>query len=411
MVTAAGDAAPAAGIGAPEIVRRIQYGVLLGTAAFYSAGYAAVGLVAMLAALVAEAIVTRRLPWRRSALDPYLGAFVGGFVLSGLLSTYRSVAIGSAVLAALSIYVSYGPLYRATSDDQRFLIPYLWTWYIGGVLAAGVAIVLFVVQHAAQATLPALGPNGLGSTLLVALILGGGMVLTTRSLLRYAAGIGVLVVAIALAFTTSRGAWLGAASGLLALLLLSWRRLWRVFLAAGVVIVVSLALMGPEAAVLKKKVVSIVSIHKNEGRVFLARSALAIAADHPLVGSGLNTFVLLHPHPSLAGERFAKKPAARATPYAHNVLLNMAAEGGLLGLGAFMAMLIRGGVAGWRWYAASSGPDRAACAAVLAAFLGLLVHQQFDGTVLSVHIGAGLWFLLAIMMVNEARVRRVRSVR
>ncbi|MGH7752313.1 MAG: O-antigen ligase family protein, partial [Gemmatimonadales bacterium] len=176
-------------------------------------------------------------------------------------------------------------------------------------------------------------------------------------------------------------------------------RVWPVLLIVVAALVGSLVLLGGEAAVLQRKVLSIVNPWKNRERVFLARSALAIAADHPLVGSGLNTFVLIHPHPSLSADPQAARPRARVRSFAHNIFLNMAAEGGVLGLAAFVALLVRGAAAGWRWHAA--GDDRILSATVLAAFFGLLVHQQFDGTVSAVHTSAGLWFLLAIMVANE----------
>ncbi len=385
-------------------VLQVQRIVLLTTAALYSAGHAAIGLTLMLAAVVAEAILTRRLPWRRNALDPYLLAFIGVFIVSGLFSAFRSVATGSALLAALAIYLSYGPLYRVLADDHGFVRPFFSAWFAGGVAAAVLALFSFSSGPHLQIALPALGSNGLGSTFLIALVLGVGLVLTLSSPLRYVVGAGVLIVAAALAITLSRGAWIGAAAGLIALFLLSWRRrLWPVILSAVVAIVLSLALFGGEGAVLRKKVVSIVNPTRNKARLFLARSALAIAADHPLIGSGLNTFVLVHPHPSVANDPYALKRRQRVQPFAHNVLLNMAAEGGLLGLGSFVALLIRGCAAGWRWHRAVSGADRALSAAALAMFVGLLTHQLFDGTVLSVHIGAGLWFLLATMVVNEPR--------
>ena len=45
---------------------------------------------------------------------------------------------------------------------------------------------------------------------------------------------------------------------------------------------------------------------------------------------------------------------------------------------------------------------------VLAAFIGAMVHQLFDGTMISVHLGVGLWALLAILMeaLQEACVPR-----
>jgi hypothetical protein len=39
----------------------------------------------------------------------------------------------------------------------------------------------------------------------------------------------------------------------------------------------------------------------------------------------------------------------------------------------------------------------------LSAFVGSIVHQMFDGTLLSVHLGMGLWMLLAILSVGWTR--------
>ena len=221
-----------------------------------------------------------------------------------------------------------------------------------------------------------------------------------------------LTCALALALTLSRGAWIGTAAGLAVFALLAWRgrtggpedphpqrRVWALLGLAAVLVVV-LAFVGGDTAKLRKKVLTIPNLFTNRERVYLARSALAIAVDHPLVGSGLNTFVLIHPHPSLADEIPSHKRRARTQSFAHNIFLNMAAEGGILGLAAFTALLVRGAAAGWRWVKAA-GPGRIGAATVFAAFVALLVHQQFDGTVLSVHLSVGLWVLLAIMAAGE----------
>jgi len=401
--------------GLSAALHRVQEWLVLGTVAVYSSGYAAIGLLLLLFSAVVEGITSRRVPWRRSALDGYLLAFVGVFVVSGLLSPYRSVAIGSAALAALTIYPAYGLLYRLVERDTGFLQPVLWTWVGGGVGAAAAAIYVFAETGGPQALLPAIGPNAVGSTLLIALVIAAGLAITGRSSRRYVAMAGVSIIVLALALTLSRGSWIGAAAGIAVLLVLSLRsaalsragrrRVWAaallIVLIVAAVLAVSLTFVGGEAAILQRKALSIINPWKNRERVFLARSALAMAADRPLIGSGLNTFVLLHPHPSLRADPFAPKPKRQVRSFAHNVFLNMAAEGGLLGLAAFVALLIRGGAAGWRWHVAAAGDGRTLSAAALAAYVGLLVHQQFDGTVLSVHISTGLWFLLAIMMANE----------
>jgi len=424
-VAASSDVAahtPAARSGLIPMLRRVEDRLVLGTAALYSAGQAAVGLVLLLVPVAAEGIVSRRVPWRRGPLDLYLLAFALVLIVSGLLSSFRSVATGSAVLAALTIYLAFGIPFRMLRRDPRVLDPLLWIWYAGGVVAAVIALYLFFTNGEPQAALPALGPNALGSTLAIALVVGLGLVLSAPAPRRYATAAGMVVIALALSLTLSRGAWIGAAGGLVMLLVLARRRrseqpdpaeagprrVWPLLaLAAGVI--VTLALVGGEAAVLRKKVLSIPNLFKNRERVYLARSALAIAADHPVLGSGLNTFVLIHPHPSVAAEAPAQKPRTRTQSFAHNVFLNMAAESGVLGLASFAALLIRGAAGGWRWYRGAVGRDRITSATVASAFVALLVHQQFDGTILSVHLSVGLWLLLAIMMAGEPPSRSARG--
>lgn len=393
-------------------LHRLQERVVLGTAAVYSAGYAAIGLGLLAMSVGAEGLALRRVPWRRGPLDVYLLAFALVMGVSGLLSPHRGVATGSAVLMALTMYIAFGVPFRILTRDGRFLSVLIRAWYAGGVGAAALALVTYAASGAPQAAVPVLGPNALASTLAVALMLGVGLVWSTASRARYAILAGTVLIALALALTLSRGAWIGAATGLVVFAIAAWRgrtraardprprrRVWAL-LGLAAVLVVALAFIGGDTAKLRKKVLTIPDLFRNRERISLARSALAIAADHPLVGSGLNTFVLLHPHPSVAAEIPAHKRRARTQSFAHNIFLNMAAEGGILGLVAFTALLARGTAAGWRWVKAA-GTDRISSTAVFAAFIALLVHQQFDGTVLSVHLSVGLWFLLAIMTASE----------
>jgi O-antigen ligase len=97
-------------------------------------------------------------------------------------------------------------------------------------------------------------------------------------------------------------------------------------------------------------------------------------------------------------------------PFAHNIFMNMAAEGGILGFATFVGVVIAGIYGGWRWYrAAAAGLERMMAAVFLAAFVGSIVHQLFDGTLLSVHLGLGLWILLAILSVGWTRATGASS--
>lgn len=377
----------------PSWLLRSQRAALLLTVFLFSAGYATIGLVFILLTVIAEAILTRKPPWTRSPVDALLLSFVVIFLISGFASAYRTMAVGSAVLAALTIYLAFGSFYRHLQRDKDFLKPFLWTWVGGGTGAAVWAILLHRLYEKPAFT-PALGQNAVGTTLLVALVLGLGLFLATNTVRRYLVGMGCALAAIGLLFTSTRGAWVGAGFGVMSFfLLLDLRSAWRALLLVVLISVAGIVVAGPERASLFHRALSIISLSSNQSRLALARSALAIFEDHPLIGTGLNTFSFVYPAYQLPGD-----PNPPSQPFAHNIFLNMAAEGGVLGLASFTALIIYASILGWRWYAQSAPTwNTPISAAILSALLGMMVNQLFDGTIISVHLGTGLWFLIAIL--------------
>ena len=377
----------------------VQRAALLTTISLFSAGYALLGLVGVIVAAVAEGVVERRIPWHRSRVDSLLAALVVIFFISGLLSSYRLIAVGEAMLLTLSIYFTFGPLSQLLYRDGTFLTPFLWAWAGGGVGAAAWGILGHVfTKH--PASTQAIGPTALGTTLLIAIGVSVGLLSTAESgwtFLRLAAGMAVLTLGLAL--TYSRGAWGGTIVELgifflLADLRYSWRALLLLIL-IGLAGATFVAVVHPaiDPAVIRRVEGTTFSLAATHWRVFLALSAVAIFRSHPVFGTGLGTFPLVYPQYRLPGD-----PNPLPVPFAHNIFLNVAAEGGALGLGAFVAIIGWALVAGWRWHAQSRSPsDRIVSAAVLSTFIGMLTHQLFDGTIQSVHLGAGLWFLIAIL--------------
>lgn len=378
----------------PPWLERYGRGALIVTAFLFPAGYATDGLVLLLLAVIAEGIVQRRLPWERSPLDWPLTAFLAIFLISSLLSPYRVVAVGATGLAALTIYVAFGPMHRAVRRDSRFIRPIMWAVFLGGLVAAGWAIVLHRITGR-PAFLPELGQNAVGTTLLIAVLVGLGLSFSGPIWRRALMAPALAVIAYGLLVTYTRGAWVGAAAGLLTLLILAGTR----YIWSGVAVVLLVAAIGftavrPEQAALAQRVASIVNPSANLDRIYLARAASAIFADHPFLGTGMHTFPFVYPQYRLQGD--PTPPTVK--PFAHNILLNMAAEGGILGLGAFVWILIQPAVSGWHGLqAAPTLERRLAIATILATFVGMMVHQVFDGTLLSVHLGTGLWFAIAIL--------------
>jgi O-antigen ligase len=384
---------------------RLQRASLLTTALLYAAGYGAWGLVLLLLTTVAEGAITRRLPWTPTRIDPFLAAFFGAFLISGFLSPYRPLAVGSLGLAALTMYLAFSNTAAAVRRDPTFLRPLALAWVVGGVGAAVWGIVLHRARSVPAIT-PELGQNALGTTLLIATLLALGFILELRGRARYVAAAGGVVLLAGLVLTYTRGAWLGALVGGGLLLGLSGvRRFVAGSVAAAVIVVTGLMLLGPERSDLISRAASIADVSANEARLFIIRSSFAIFLSHPASGTGFGTFSLVYPEFRLPGD-----PNALPMPFAHNIFMNMAAEGGILGLAAFLGVVAAGAYGGWRWHrAAPRGVEHTTSAVFLATFVGAIVHQLFDGTLLSVHLGLGLWMLLAILGVGWSRAAGIAS--
>ena len=122
------------------------------------------------------------------------------------------------------------------------------------------------------------------------------------------------------------------------------------------------------------------------GRSSYWREALGVIYDHPVFGAGLNTY-----------SRVA--PAYKITwgGYPHNSYLQIAAELGLVGLGAFLWML-------WTFFRGSFqcinrmpvGYLRCVLIGTLAGFFAYLVQSFFDTTFYSVQLSMFLWIMMAL---------------
>jgi O-antigen ligase/tetratricopeptide (TPR) repeat protein len=134
-------------------------------------------------------------------------------------------------------------------------------------------------------------------------------------------------------------------------------------------------------------------------RVELWERALVMVVDMPLTGVGLNTFPLVLPryYPT---EYYDE---ATLVPHAHNLLLHTAVDLGLVGLGAFLGLVVvamRGGLAAVR-----RGGARPLALGLL---LGLVAHAVFsatDAVALGAKTGPVLWIALGLLaaMLPDAR--------
>lgn len=232
----------------------------------------------------------------------------------------------------------------------------------------------------------------LGGSLLVALsLLLADLALGAR---RAAAALQGALALVALLLTYVRNAWVGLAVALAVVVALSRR--WLVLAAAAAAVAVLAAVPGPA----RGKLASIfdpTSPSVSE-RLHFWDAGRRMIADAPVLGHGPGTVKFEYPR--------YKPPAARrtGTSHLHNNLVQVAAERGLLGLAAWLAVWAAFFVRAGRIYAALPRgrlEDRALVAGSLAAVAGFLVAGLFEYNFGDSEVIALVWVVAAFPFVVE----------
>lgn len=324
---------------------------------------------------------------RYAGLLPYL-AYLTAFLVA--LRVYAGGAVAGlarAVLVALGLVTAYGLLQVAGADpytwQSRLDEPLFSTFGNTNFAAAYVAITTPVA--AAALLFPRLGwaSRPVAGVLLV-LGLGYGVATgATQGVLAAAAGLGVVALGWAVARRRHRGAGRATAQT-------PRRPAWQLAAAGatGLLVVVLLAVwLAPDVA------------RSGNERVQFWQAALAVTADHPVVGTGLDSF-----RDHFTRYRPAEHAVARgfqATDSPHNLPLGMLSQGGLLLAAAYLAFLA---MTAW---ALLRGLSRLAPAELgpLAAFGGMWAAYQVQSLVsLDVPPLTFLHFLAAALVLCLSRV-------
>jgi len=376
-------------------------------------------------------------PRRIGQLPRWLVAGVTGLALLATASVLWAPMPSLALYQAARLWLLLAVfLVVATTSESRGLLA--WGLVISGAIQAGIGLAQFSLQRTlglrklgeivmrpewsgasvitvdGVPTLRAYGltqhPNLLGGILMVATLIGAGLVMGmgsgvgARASLSDAVAVGkprpsearrrltpiIAIFLTALCFiglllTFSRAAWLGTAAGGLAMLLLLLRRTAskRVAWPAAAALVAVLAVIGAAFLVtqwplLRPRLglsVEGVEIRSVDERAGLERSALTLIREHPLVGVGYGNFSIA------LWQR--KSPALEAYPIyqpVHQVPLLAVAELGVPG-GLFWLILALGPwIAIWRrrrtW--PTAGMPAGMAASVAGALAALTVVSWFD---------------------------------
>lgn len=366
-------------------------------------GQAAVGAAVLLVLAIGELFAGEPV-WTPTPLDGGLVGFTLVAVVSAGFSPWRHLALTSALLFGASAFVVVRAITLASHRTPAFGAWFLGAWGFGGVVAAIAAIATFGPGADARAGLPGLGYNALGTLLAVSLMILLGLSSAGPRTQRVLGLLGVPLVAAGLVLTFSRGAWLAAGLGLGAL---AWAGGFRRLLAGALVVVliagVSIPVLAPRWRWHAARLADLAPREGPSSRTAVWRLVPAIVAAHPLVGTGLGTFPFAYAR--LSG----RDPSDHPMPFAHNILLNVAAETGLAGLAAFLAFLVAGLWAAYRWQvreARDRRDDGAPGATTLAALTALLGQQMVDATIMGVHIAIALFALLSLAAAGDHAGRR-----
>ena len=242
--------------------------------------------------------------------------------------------------------------------------------------------------------------NGLGTvsafTALVALAFA---VRAWRRNLLFHAWLGLVTAVLSLAallYSLSRGAWLGFGLSVALLILLQVIRgevRWSKVVLACLLCFVLLGVVLPEAAPrVQRRMLSAFDLDRHQGRLWIWEASVRMIVANPLLGVGGGGFPFEY-------ETYRPEPDRRdSVSFAHNIVLQIAAEFGLLGLAPFLVLIGTAIVRGWR--AARRGGILVQ--ALYCGFLGILAHEMVDNVTYGMNVG-GLFWLLAGLMAHLGR--------
>ena len=205
--------------------------------------------------------------------------------------------------------------------------------------------------------------------------------------------VAALLLLAGMVFCQSRGAWLALAGAatLMFLLEVRLRMIWKVLVIA-VIVTGTISFAGPY----------IIQQWRADVRPVIWRGAWLMVRARPLVGHGLKTFEIEYAKFRLP-EYFLRPKATNLTDHAHNELLELAVEQGVLGLSATLWLLgvaVGQGVRTWR---NSNKPLRRLRLGLLAATTVLILHGMVDVDLRYPPNQTLLWMLLGLLVSGNGR--------
>ncbi len=382
---------------APLVAPISLYAASSSTVGFYSTGHiiAAMAAAAGLAALVAAARGLVRLPPWPALLA--LALPLGAMALATAHAIYpHDARIDLAIAVAMALFAL-----TTASWVGGGLKAALWLTALGGCALAALAIHQFVLGQPSPlgwtgtAAIPVrvtatLGnPNVLAAVLL--LCLGAALAVEPWGLIT------VPPLTAALLLTFSRGAWVGLGVAALLTLLLSPRRRW-VVAAIGLMALTAVAVHLRVPALALRATSIGVGAPSNASRFFTWLDALGVFWSHRWTGVGPGGLEALYAAMAPLGWHgnfiYTVVPSS-----ADNDLIEWAAEGGLVAVGALLAGIILTAVAIGR------GARRTLAAPLVAVLVGVAIQGMFEVTAYALPVQAVMAWTFALLLAAAGCLR------
>jgi tetratricopeptide (TPR) repeat protein len=208
--------------------------------------------------------------------------------------------------------------------------------------------------------------------------------------------LGNLVLLAAMVFCRSRGAWLALGAVTILWFLGFGDRILGRWQARAIVVTLALVI----ASLLGWSYIR--EQWRMDVRPPIWKATISMIAARPLLGHGLGTYVAVYPKYRLP-QYFLRPKATNVTDHAHNELLEVAAEQGLVGLAATLWLWGMAVWCGLRASRQSDGPERRAALGLLAATLVFMLHSLLDVDLRHLPNQSLLWLLMGLLVGTRAR--------
>ncbi|MFC1807511.1 O-antigen ligase family protein [Candidatus Omnitrophota bacterium] len=222
-----------------------------------------------------------------------------------------------------------------------------------------------------------------------------------RRIIKFGSAVLFLLGFILLATTFSRGAWLGYLISMLfmgIIGLLTNKKQQKIFAILTIVFVCATLIGGLlSARSIRKRFIGMTTgVEAAGNRLHQWKEAMSIIEDFPVLGTGPNTYTTVASH---------YKTTIATGSYPHNSYLQMVAEIGLLGFGAFLWVLWRFFHTGIRLVFAKGGVtsvgrfvhnDEFLLMGIMAGVLATLAQSFFDTNLFALRLATMFWIMLGI---------------